>query len=163
MSSRRISVKTFCKLLTLKFSSNYKLAHSILRRKFPSRYKPSQFWNANFPPYISPSKRAGDYFRNFTVTCVPALKWFVFLTQTWLNLILSFLKRKIPAWDAIGGFLVTTLWTNWTYYIYKKKLRLVLHYFITTNKKPYALILNSILEHELCMCTLIGKKLKTVP
>ena len=42
-------------------------------------------------------------------------------------------------------------------------MRLVLHYFITTNKKPYALILNSILEHELCMCTLMEKKLKTVP
>ena len=47
--------------------------------------------------------------------------------------------------------------------LYISKMRLVFHYFITTNKKPYALILNSILEHELCMCTLIGKKLNKVP
>ena len=61
-----------------KFPSNSKLAQSILRCRFPSKYKPSQFWTANFPPYISPSsKRAFEkykpwpYFWNFTVisTC----------------------------------------------------------------------------------------------
>ena len=59
-----------------------------------------------------------------------------------------------------GAFWIQ-LWGT-TDYIFKK-MRLVLHYFITTNKKPYALILNSILGHELCMCTLMEKKLKTVP
>ena len=44
-----------------------------LSRIFPSQYKPSRFRNANFSPYISPSKgplkniSPGAYFRNFTV------------------------------------------------------------------------------------------------
>ena len=39
-----------------KFLSNDKLAQSILRCTFCSNYKPSRFWNANFPPYMSPSE-----------------------------------------------------------------------------------------------------------
>ena len=58
------------------------------------------------------------------------------------NFVLS--KKKNIGLGCDRALLVTTLGTNQTDY---KKMRLVLHYFITTNKKPSALILNSILEH----------------
>ena len=45
--------KTF---LQITFPPNYKQVQTILRRKFPSKYKPSRFWNAIFPPNISPLK-----------------------------------------------------------------------------------------------------------
>ena len=52
---RRFS-ETFLQITDINFPSNYKLAQAILRRKFPSKYKPSLFWNESFPPYISPSE-----------------------------------------------------------------------------------------------------------
>ena len=54
-SAWRVSVKTSANCWH-KFPSNYKLAQSILRRKCPSKCKPSRCWDANFPPYISPSQ-----------------------------------------------------------------------------------------------------------
>ena len=39
-----------------KFPFKYKLAQSILRRKFPSKNKPNRLWNAKFPPYVSASE-----------------------------------------------------------------------------------------------------------
>ena len=49
-SSRWVSVNFLQIIDDISFQQ---LAQSILRRNFPSKYKPSQFWNANFPPYIS--------------------------------------------------------------------------------------------------------------
>ena len=40
------------------------LAKLIVRCKFPSKYKPSQFWNTNFPPHINPSKRAFEKYKS---------------------------------------------------------------------------------------------------
>ena len=40
-----------------------KLAKSILRHKFPSKYKPNRFFNANFSPYISPFKGAFEKYK----------------------------------------------------------------------------------------------------
>ena len=48
--------KTFLQITDINFPSNYRLAQPILRRKFPSKYKPSRLLNENFPPHISPSE-----------------------------------------------------------------------------------------------------------
>ena len=55
-SSRRVSVK-LADNCWHEFPSNYELAQIDFEMNisFPPS-KPSRFWNANFPPYISPSK-----------------------------------------------------------------------------------------------------------